>query len=386
MRYSSLRLAGVCFAGVTLWLFLLYFLNDILRWPVWLSYGSCALLGAALLYYVLQRHLHALQYQRLFDEHPIPMWIYQRGSLRFLAVNNAAVDKYGYSRKEFLNMTIKDIRDPQEVNRLLINIREHCNGARYRGIWKHRKKDGTDFYTELYAHDGVYMGAKTRIIMAVDVDEQVRESHEVRELGIRYELLAKATKDAIYDWDIINDTVTWNHGLYTLFGHQPNDATNIRDWWARRLHPEDKERMMLRLQQQLDSGAMHYEERYRLLCANGRYKNVLCRGYMVHENSTATRMIGLIQDIDHIVEKQQIIRRLQDQHKGLREIAWINSHEIRKPVVSILGITRLFDRSNENRSLNNQLIEWLYTSTSELDEIIHKLEEKVREIENGSDN
>jgi len=284
MRYSSLRLAGVCVAGVILWLSLLYLVNVILNWPVLVSYSVCALLGAAILYFVLQWRLRAMPY--------IPL--------------------------------------------------------------------------ELAA--------------------QIREHHEAEKLGIRYDLLSKATKDAIYDWDIVQDTVIWNHGLYTLFGYQPNDALALRNWWERKLHPEDRERMLTRLQQKLESGARHYEERYRVLCANGHYKHVLSRGYMVHENNAAIRMIGLIQDIDHIVEKQQIIQRLQDQHKGLREIAWINSHEIRKPVVSILGITQLFDKSNENRSLNNQLIEWLYTSTAELDEIIHKLEEKVREIENGNEN
>jgi len=110
----------------------------------------------------------------------------------------------------------------------------------------------------------------------------------------------------------------------------------------------------------------------------------LARAYIIRENGTALRMVGLLQDIDHIVEKKQIIQRLREQNEGLREIARINSHEVRRPVVSILGIAQLFDKSYQDMSLNNQLIDWLYDSTSQLDEIIHKVEEKVREIEKSN--
>ncbi|GAA0528147.1 PAS domain-containing protein [Chitinophaga japonensis] len=207
------------------------------------------------------------------------------------------------------------------------------------------------------------------------------EHAEARELGIRYQLLSKATSDAIYDWDAVRDSVVWNHGLYTLFGYEPHTAALRRQWWEEKLHPEDRERVLASLQEKLDGTENFFEEQYRLLCANGLYKTVLSRGYIIRKHNTAVRMVGLIQDIDHIIEKKQIIRRLQEQNAGLREIARINSHEVRRPVVSILGIAQLFDKSHQDKALNTRLIEWLQTSTSELDELIHKLEEKVREIE-----
>ncbi len=75
--------------------------------------------------------------------------------------------------------------------------------------------------------------------------------------------------------------------------------------------------------------------------AGGAYNSVLARGYIIRENGTALRMVGLLQDIDHIVEKKQIIQRLHEQNEGLREIARINSHEVRRPIASILGIAQL---------------------------------------------
>jgi PAS domain S-box-containing protein len=381
MRYTPLKLATMCIGGSILWLTVLYLLNRLLSMPIWFSYGLFAILTAAPLFYFFQRYQFALQYFRVFDTHPIPMWIYEYGTLRFLAVNQAAIEKYGYSRKEFLSRTIKDIRDPKEVDKLLENVRLRCNGKRYRGMWKHRKKDGTDFFVELYGHDGIYQGKRCRIIMAVDIDEQVKESLEARELAQRYDLLVKATNDAIFDWDAQQDNVVWNHGLYSIFGYAPKADATTMSWWQEKLHPEDKQRIQETLQQKLQGPDNYFEAQYRLACADGCYKTVLGRAYIIRENEQPVRMVGLIQDIDHIVEKKQIIQRLQEQNKGLREIARINSHEVRKPVVSILGITQLFDKSHQDTSLNNQLIDWLHTSTSELVEIIHKLEEKVREIE-----
>lgn len=381
MRYTPFRLATVCFAGIILWLSVLYLINRILPRPEWLSYGMFAALSAALLFYCLHRYRFVLQYYRVFDKHPIPMWIYEYGTLRFLAVNQAAIEKYGYSKKEFLELTIKDIRDPKEIKKLMENVRQNCAGTQYRGVWKHRKRDGTDFYVDLYGHDGYYLGKRTRVIMAVDIDALVRESLEAHELAQRYDLLSKATNDAIFDWDVVNDTVIWNHGLYSLFGYTPETAVTSMGWWKLKLHPEDRDHVISTFQQKLQGPEDYYEEQYRIACANGTYKTVLGRAYIIRENGSPVRMVGLIQDIDHIAEKKQIIQRLQEQNEGLREIARINSHEVRRPVVSILGIAQLFDKSHQDTSLNNQLIDWLFDSTSQLDEIIHKVEEKVREIE-----
>jgi PAS domain S-box-containing protein len=372
-----LRPAGVCLLGIILWCYVFYLLQQ-LSWPPVYMYGTFGLLTAGALYLLLRRFLHAQQYRYMFDKHPIPIWIYEYGTLRFLSANRAAIEKYGYSRKEFLSMTIADIRDSSEAARMLENIRTHSRDQQYSGVWKHRKKDGTGFYVEIFAHDGIYLGRRCRVVMVVDIDAKVRETNEAREMGQRYELLAKATHDVIYDWNIVTNEVIWNHGLSSLFGYAPGEEPEDGSWWSTQLHPEDRERVQVAVNRLLEGNDNYYEEQYRLLCADGRYKYVLGRGFMIREQGKPRRMIGIVQDIDQQV---QAIQRLQEQNKGLREIAWMNAHEVRRPVVSILSIAQLFDKSNNDVSLNNQLIEWLYTSTSQLDEIIHKLEAKVKELE-----
>ena len=80
------------------------------------------------------------RYHRLFDESPEPMWLYDEETLRFLDVNRAAIAVYGYSRDEFLQMDMRAIHPPDDVDRLL----DHIRGASLRGEWRHRTKSEQD--------------------------------------------------------------------------------------------------------------------------------------------------------------------------------------------------------------------------------------------------
>ncbi|HVI46245.1 MAG TPA: PAS domain-containing protein [Chitinophaga sp.] len=326
---------------------------------------------------LIRKTYHTIQYQQLFNDHPIPMWIYEKPTLKFMAVNKAAVEKYGYTESEFRNLTLTDIREKEEVDALMENIRERCNGVEYRGIWKHRKKNGTNFFVEIYAHSTTYYGKDARFIMAIDVDAQVRKAREAHQLGVRYELLAQATNDAVYDRNLLNNTVSWSHGLEKLFMHIPPDSGDIIGWWKSNLHPADRGKVLASLEQSMLTFNSNWSEQYRFACGDGSYKYVIDRAFIIYENGVPTRMIGMIQDIDMHV-KQAI--QLEERNEVLREIAWINSHEIRRPVVSILSITNLFDKSNKDIHLNSRLMDWLHQSTQQLDDIIHKIETKAKHM------
>src|SRR5947208_1413758 len=79
-------------------------------------------------------------YRALFDDHPVPMWVFDPDTLRFLAVNDAAVAHYGYSRDEFTGLTLTDIRPEEDVPRLISAVRRATGDGD--GTWRHRKKDG----------------------------------------------------------------------------------------------------------------------------------------------------------------------------------------------------------------------------------------------------
>jgi PAS domain S-box-containing protein len=93
-------------------------------------------------------------YRLLFDSNPHPMWVFDEETLRFLAVNKSAVQHYGYSREEFLAMTVKDIRPPEDVGALMDDIGKRSRGIDAAGTWRHRKKDGSVMNVETPGQTG----------------------------------------------------------------------------------------------------------------------------------------------------------------------------------------------------------------------------------------
>jgi PAS domain S-box-containing protein len=121
------------------------------------------------------------RHRKLFDNNPHPTWVFDRETLRFLAVNTAAVRKYGYSRDEFLAMTLKDIRPPEDVPALLETVRALAEGNESSSAWRHRLKDGTIIDSENTSYALTFLGRAARVVVAVDVTQRKRDEAEKRE-------------------------------------------------------------------------------------------------------------------------------------------------------------------------------------------------------------
>jgi len=111
-------------------------------------------------------------YRQLFESNPHPMWVYDLETLQFLAVNAAAVAKYGYSETEFLSMTIADIRPPEEVPRLLENLASTTDGLDFAGIWQHQLKDGRLILVEIVSHTLEFSGRQAELVLANDITDR----------------------------------------------------------------------------------------------------------------------------------------------------------------------------------------------------------------------
>jgi PAS domain S-box-containing protein len=129
------------------------------------------------------------RYRLIFEASPLPMWVYDPQTLQFLAVNEAAVQHYGYTEEEFLAMTIANIRPAEELPALAEDIAHISPGSAFESsrIWKHRKKDGTIIDVEITAHD-LQFGRRTgRLILANDVTARRRAEEEIRRLNVDLE-------------------------------------------------------------------------------------------------------------------------------------------------------------------------------------------------------
>jgi diguanylate cyclase (GGDEF)-like protein/PAS domain S-box-containing protein len=123
------------------------------------------------------------RYRHLFDANPLPMWVYDLESLAFLAVNEAAVEHYGYTREQFLAMTIMDIRPEPEVLALQEIVKKDLSGIVHAGIWRHRKRDGAIIKVEVTSHPIDFSGRRAKLVLAHDVTERVEQERKLARLS-----------------------------------------------------------------------------------------------------------------------------------------------------------------------------------------------------------
>jgi PAS domain S-box-containing protein len=121
------------------------------------------------------------KYRLLFEGNPNPMWLYEAATLRILAVNTAAVVKYGYSRDEFLTMTISDLRFPEDLAPLHAALQRIGDNYDESGPWRHRRKDGSYLLVHIISHVINFEGRRARLVLPIDVTERLAAESDARE-------------------------------------------------------------------------------------------------------------------------------------------------------------------------------------------------------------
>ncbi len=128
-------------------------------------------------------------FRLLFSHNPLPTWVFDSDTLKFVQVNYAAVRQYGYSAEEFERMSMFDIWPEEEHAALRKRVAEWNGPGQYHGMWKHRKKDGRVFEAEIISHRLDYAGRQVRLVVAQDVserqalEEQLRQAQKMEAVG-----------------------------------------------------------------------------------------------------------------------------------------------------------------------------------------------------------
>ncbi|MGH7231079.1 MAG: PAS domain-containing protein, partial [Nitrospiraceae bacterium] len=141
--------------------------------------------------------------------------------------------------------------------------------------------------------------------------ERERAEEALRKSEERFRLVARATNDAVWDWNLLTNLVWWNEGFQNLFGYLPEEIGPGLEAWYGRLHPDDRERVMRGIHQVIDTGRQVWVAEYRFRCASGSYALVMDRGYVLHdETGRPVRMIGSMMDV---TERKRAEDRIREQ-------------------------------------------------------------------------
>ncbi|WP_234733339.1 PAS domain S-box protein [Tellurirhabdus bombi] len=141
----------------------------------------------------------------------------------------------------------------------------------------------------------------------------------------RFELLAKATHDAIWDWNLETNYVWWNPGFKAIFGY---DIRTHADAWYENIHADDRDRVVHAIHTTIDHGGTNWAAEYRFRRADGTYAHILDRGYTIHKDGKAIRMVGAMMDISERIRQQQLQKESEDQRLLALEAAEMGTWDL----------------------------------------------------------
>jgi len=178
-----------------------------------------------------------------------------------------------------------------------------------------------------------------------DVTRRNEAQEKLRENEERYRLVARATNETIWDSDLLTDRQVWNGAVETMFGYPARQETDSA-WWEDHVHPDDRERVVSRIDAVLETGGEMWSEEYRFRRADGTYATVVDRAYVMRdENGEPVRLVGSMMDVTERKERttqlEEATKAADTANRAKSEFLANMSHEIRTPMNGVIGMTEL---------------------------------------------
>ena len=320
------------------------------------------------------------QYRLLFESNPQPMWVYDVQTLRFLAVNDAAIRHYGYSRAEFLDMTLKDIRPEEDAALLSEYLAAGRTDLDYGGEWRHRKKDGSVINVEITANRLSFAGRPAEFVLAQDITERKQAETALRISEDRYRDLVDNSHELICTHDLNGKVLSVNPWAARMLGY-PREAIigiNIRDG----LLPEYRDQFDEYLETVKTEGSARGVMKVRTATGETRlweYYNTL------RTEGVETPIVrGMAHDV---TERREALKREKEArleaeaaNRVKDEFLSTLSHELRTPLTAIMGWSDLLLHDEVAPRKRRQAIETIARNANSQCQLINDLLEVSRII------
>lgn len=145
-----------------------------------------------------------------------------------------------------------------------------------------------------------------------ELNDLLAKNEELFKSNEQYDIVAKATSDTIWDWDIESGKFIFNKGIQGIFGYNQKDVGETIDWWFEKIHHEDSIKMSVNIHKYVEQKIEKWQDYYRFQCADGTYKYIYDRGFLVmDENKKVTRIIGAMQDITKLKKEEERLKLLE---------------------------------------------------------------------------
>jgi PAS domain S-box-containing protein len=320
---------------------------------------------------------NTLGWNILFDKHPNPLLIFSKIDHRFLAVNEAAMEKYGYSREEFLSLSVVDIRPEEDKADFLKLVAQDHPALRSVGLWRHLRKNGDLMYVDVTSQAILWYGEPARIFSINDVTEHKRIEHRLLESEKLYRHVIENAGDFIYTTDINGYFVEVNEAALKVSGYTLDELQGYR--YLDLIAPDYRKKIMLQYVRQflkrenslyvefpfvIKNGDIKWFGQYSaLIYKDGEPMGFHVIGYDITSRKIAEEElnkanIALEKKVhERTAELEGILERLKgalEREKELNELktrfVTMISHEFRTPLTGILSNTEILERYGDKIS------------------------------------
>ncbi|MBI3736541.1 PAS domain-containing protein, partial [Candidatus Sumerlaeota bacterium] len=254
------------------------------------------------------------RYRLLFDANPQPMFVVDEETLAFLAVNEAAVRHYGYSREEFLRMTIKDIRPPEDIPKVIEAAGLAVMPVLRPTQWRHRKKDGTILRVEITFDTLIFGGRRARVAHAHDITDRLKADERLRESESRLKIAQRIARLGSWEWNLPSGEVHWSDELFRIYGYEPAAFTPTTESFWKLVHPEDQGLLVSNLQAAVQTHQELIGE-FRVIRPDGTIAHIRSSAEVISDGSgKPVRVRGTAQDITDWKRTEAALRESEERY------------------------------------------------------------------------
>lgn len=249
------------------------------------------------------------KYKNLFDENPFPMVIWDFETKKILDCNATALEKYGYTREEFLSLTIWDLRPAEDIPLLNEFVRDESTyGLVHRKIWRHKNKGGDIMMMDLKGQLIEYNGRRASLVISNDVTEKMLAEEKLKETETYLSEARRLAKMGSWNYDLQTDKVTWSDELYDVFGIDKTTFAESFDSFINLVNPDDRELVINNNRHTRIMGDSFTIE-YHITTQSGEQKIIEEFGYgQKDKDGKVVRIFGTAQDITERKKVEQTIR------------------------------------------------------------------------------
>ncbi len=313
------------------------------------------------------------RYRELFERNPLPSWIYSSEDLQIVDVNEAAIRHYGWSREEFIGLSLKSIRMPGELYSVEIDLLELSPLNQRTKPLRHRRKNKSDIWVELNSHEIEMGGRQLRLIMANDVTDRIAAELEIRQAREQLEsLVAERTAQlqaSEAKWrSLVEDLpqFVWSANSYGVSDYVSAQWAEysgvpvselLGAGWLDTVHPDDRARALESWQAVCEKGDRHDLE-YRIRAKDGTYRWFMARATPLRDRDggPVKQWLGTSTDIEDQKRSKELLEsavaertfalaeardRAECAAQAKSAFLAAMSHEIRTPMNGVIGMTTL---------------------------------------------